>query len=73
MSNGFSMKSGGVLWSPTSTKALPGSDRLVPNTTIPEKRDCAAANPGAANTRARQLTSAQRLTGVVRLSILTMM
>jgi hypothetical protein len=55
------MKSGGVLASPTKTKALPGSDKLVPNTTIPENRDCASAQPGAVRSKHVQHIAAQRM------------
>src|SRR5687768_13580253 len=47
MSKGLSVKSGGVPCAPTRANALPGSDRLVPKTTMPEKRDCAVAIPAA--------------------------
>ena len=66
------MKSGGVLWSPTNANALPGSDKLVPKTTIPENRDCAAAHPGVASTTARQLTNVHRVKDVGLRPVLTM-
>src|SRR2546425_5033810 len=61
MRSGFSMKSGGALASPSNAKALPGSDKLVPNTTIPENHDCAPAHPGDARTNARLATAIRRV------------
>jgi hypothetical protein len=55
------MKSGGLPASPTNTNALPGSDKLVPKTTIPKKRDWASAHPGTARTRVKQLTATHRM------------
>ena len=51
ISRGFSMKSGGVLASPYNAKAFPGSERLVPKTTSPAYRDCAAGLPVAPTQR----------------------
>jgi hypothetical protein len=65
------MKSGGVLESPTNAKALPGSDKLVPKTTIPEKRDCASAHAGAASINAAQLMAVQRMNDMRALLIMT--
>jgi hypothetical protein len=54
------MKSGGVAASPASTNAFPGSDRLVPNTTIPENRDCAAPAAGWASIETVIMTGIHR-------------
>src|SRR5688572_20322742 len=72
MRSGFSMKSGGVLASPANTNALPGSDKLVPKTTMPENRDCAAAQAGVASTSATQPTSDHRTSDVDLRSVFTM-
>jgi hypothetical protein len=56
ISSGFIMKSCGVPAAPLSAKALPGSDRLVPKTTIPENDDCAAAMLGTASNANMQAT-----------------
>jgi hypothetical protein len=66
------MKSGGVLASPTNANALPGSDKLVPKTTIPEKRDWAPAHAGAASINAVvQPMVAQRMNDMRALVIMT--
>src|SRR5436190_11567008 len=56
MSSGFIMKSCGVPAAPLSAKALPGSERLVPKTTIPENDDCAVAVPGNSSSATAQAT-----------------
>jgi hypothetical protein len=67
------MKSGGMLASPARANALPGSDKLVPKTTIRENRDCASAHPGVVRSNHVQLTAAQRMQDKRARSILIMM
>jgi hypothetical protein len=73
MRNGFRVKSGGLAASPVNANALPGSERLVPNTTTPEKRDWATADPGEARAQAKQLTTTRRMTDETVRAMLIMM
>jgi hypothetical protein len=58
--------------SPTRANALPESDRLVPNTTIPEERDCAKVISGAMTNAAVQIATSHRMTDPDRDSVLVM-